>query len=92
MQNLVARLAARPKGKYGKDKIRQVEDGSSQVGAANQAPSSIPSVSPDSSISQMQVRNAQGHMRALALTAEVDDEGWVLAIASEDSKSHRTDA
>jgi hypothetical protein len=80
------KAGGKTKGKHGKDRIRQVEDGSSQVGAASQAPSSISSVSPDSSISQMQVRNAQGHMRALALAAEVDDEGWFLAIASEDAE------
>ena len=82
------KAAGKTKGKPGKDKVRQVEDGSSQLGAASLvSASSVPSVSPDSSISQVLARNAQGHMRVLA---DEEDDQWCLALASDDAYEERS--
>ena len=82
------KAAGKTKGKPGKDKVRQVEEGSSQVGAASLvSASSVPSVSPDSSISQVLARNAQGQMRALAYE---EDDQWCLALASDDAYEERS--
>ena len=43
-----------------------------------------PSASPNSSVSQMQILNQQGQMRALAAAG---DEEWVLALSSEQAEA-----